>query len=85
MNTDKTTNEEQGNSTNLLLNAVPTTDEVLKPFEPYIKRFGFGYIHFKNGTGLLAKEFGAIAKEIWDKNQTDYNKNVDEWCQRHCI
>ena len=59
-------------------------DEIIKPFEPFIKRFGFGYVHFKNDTGLLAKEFGKVAKELWSKNRITYEENVKEWCQRHC-
>lgn len=84
MITDKP-DTEHGNGTNTVLNTVPTYDEIMKPFEPYIKRFGFGYVHFINGTHLMAKDFGELARNLWSDNQNTYVRNVSEWCLRHCV
>jgi len=59
-------------------------DELLEPFNPYIKRFGFMYVHFKNGGCLMSNELNSLIKDLWNGNQNEYNTKVSEWCVEHC-
>lgn len=66
-------------------NTMPSFENCLKPFEPYIKRYGFGYVHFINGTFLFSKEFSELIKELWNKDLQKYNENSSDWCKRNII
>ena len=56
-----------------------TIEDLIKPFEPYIKRYGFGYVTFINGTALFTKDWGQLCRELWDEDQEKYHLNVFRW------
>jgi hypothetical protein len=60
-----------------------TFDELLEPFNPYIRRFGFNYVHFKNGGCLMSNEFILLIKDLWSGNKNEYDEKVGEWCVEH--
>lgn len=64
---------------------IPSVDTLIKPFLPYIKRYGFMYVHFKNGTGLMAKDWSEVVFELWNGVEKDYNKKVKEWCEFNAV
>jgi len=62
---------------------MPTFEEFIEPFKPYMKRYGFMYVHFKNDTALFAKDFAELIKEFWKGDVQEYNSKVDEWCKEN--
>ena len=63
----------------------PSFDELIKPFKPYMKRFGFMYIHFNNETCLMANDLHELINETWDKDPLNYSKNITEWCEENIV
>jgi len=80
---NKESKNANSNKVNTLLATVPF-DDLIKPFQPFMKRFGFGYIHFNNGTCLMSNDLNELIKNTWNKNQNEYDKNITKWCKRHC-
>lgn len=53
--------------------------KLVELFEPYVKRFGAGYVQFKDGTWLPNNKLVVLAMELHDKDYNIFKQNIENW------